>query len=318
MKGGKVNGPKAKVRRDKRAVAHPTASSSRHAKRLKKAYSNGTKVGSQRGGRVFQSGLFKQICKRRTPKPERCFVCVHGSDDPALVLGCRYQWSQAKKNKGATRAFIVSIDDFPYGLEDLHTCNENLIIETVVHGSPGEHRDFVSTFETVVDQAPQCARGDSEIRIHNCSNFADEGGVLRTVRGVARRFAQRGYIGSLRVTGNQMITLGRLKPERGVITTLTVPVRAVLGWIADIRVKKQNSWLTYHVCAEGITPIFPPCKPQGTTVMVDMRHSDKEEITTTVCSHEGKRGNQRCELLDASCEGICFCKMQHPVVCGGY
>jgi hypothetical protein len=265
---------------------------------------------------------------------------VYGQDnlgqEGATIDVCKTRLKEAKRTKGVEREFIVSALDFPSGLENLFFCDPDLVIETVIHGSPGEEEFFVSQWEEVVELAPQCTAGDVEMRINNCSNFAHSGGLLRHAREVSKRMAKRGYAGTLKLTGNQYITstpkstemivrslarpAGSLRgevlaaPFRMVGASL-LPIVLVKKIIRDIRdpgVASQNSWLTVNICSEGITTVLPDCKPVGEIVTVD---GDSAAVRMVACGHNGRRANQDCKPLKTTSQGLTLCEMLEPQLC---
>lgn len=274
--------------------------------------------------------------------PPKCFVCVYGEDNPGqeglLAADCENMWKEAKKTKGVEKKFILPVDDFPDAgaLADLQYCDADLVIEMNSHGRPGEEGYFVSKWEEFVDLAPQCATGDVEMRINQCSNFAHSGGLLRHAREVSRRMAKRGYTGSLKLTGNQYIS-GFYAPSGWIVASMfhragppvveaivlpfrivgiaKLPYALVRKAIAERRdpgQDSQNSWLTVNICSEGITTVLPNCKPVGEIVTVD---GDSAAVRMVACGHNGRRANQDCKPLRTTSQGLTLCEMLEPQLC---
>jgi hypothetical protein len=278
---------------------------------------------------------------------EKCFVCVYGEDNEGekgyLKGQCQTLWEKARRDRGVDRKHIISADDFPEGLPDLRGCHPDLTVELISHGVPGEQDAFVSAWEDIVDVAPQCTMGDMQLRVNNCSNFAVSGGAIRNAKEVAKRYAQRGYTGTLTVTGNQYLTgyfvrtrlgirdaLGRMWQPTGSVPadaillpfriygTVALPFRTVREKIHKARdpgVASQNSWLQLNICSEGVQCILPPCKKAGEIVKVDLSTNvSAGAVTMVACSHNGKRANQDCKPIGEPM-GVEDCELLEPVLC---
>jgi hypothetical protein len=287
----------------------------------------------------------------------KCFVCVYGEDNEGeegyLKGHCTTLWKEAEA-AGAERKILISAEDFPVGLEAVKSCHPDIRIELLSHGRPGEEDAFVSAWEEVVDVAPQCTMGDMQIRVTNCSNFAVSGGVIRNARQVAKKYAQRGYTGTLKVTGNQYMTAYKVRtsswlrsrinttwgaltfidPNTGeerrtfigeailfpfrIVGTVKLPFSAVKAKIREARYPPDsiNSWLQVAICSEGVESVLPPCKEAGDIVMVDLSTNVAQgAVTIAACSHNGRRANQDCAPMLFGHDGPTPCEILPPVLC---
>jgi hypothetical protein len=148
--------------------------------------------------------------------------------------------------------------------------------------------------------------------------------------------AKRGYTGTLKLTGNQYITMSGLSagylirnkfmragslPVEVVVAPFRIvgvsllPITLVKKMIYEKRdpgFASQNSWLTVNICSEGITTVLPKCKPVGEIVEID---GDSAAVRMVACGHNGRRANQDCKPLTTSARGHTLCELLEPQLC---
>jgi hypothetical protein len=142
---------------------------------------------------------------------------------------------------------------------------------------------------------------------------------------IAQKYAERGYTGSITVTGNQYITSIRGNNRLRMAFLGGDRIR-VAHLLSKERIRKEiddmrgpwdaNSWLTVSACAEGVTSILPPCKPAGSTVYISPSAAvSREAITMAACHEDGKRALQNCTPSTPRPNGLIPCLVMAPEIC---
>lgn len=231
---------------------------------------------------------------------------------------------------------------------ELCGCAE-LEIEVFMHATPSDVTRPFELYDYIVEVAPQCSNSDVEINDVGCSVFAYSNDALAAARKRADELAEKGYEGTITISGNQTINSFALvdsfmsaleiqwtdfsELKKALAKLTEEEVRAYLRDTQQSCEVHYGSELQFKVCANDVTLGLPPCKTPGVLSIVDKEDNGGSPII--VCEHNGKKANQDCEdrgtsdavqdeYLDQSGENITdffdptvltICEWQDPVGC---